>query len=135
MKYNDTPMGKAFEIAIKIGNGEEVEKEENGEENGEEESYSKELAHNPKVKLAPAEAKYVESMYEIVAEYGKLADNDGNGIWVGYVPASENADAKIGVKCDNCSFYCVEMKECHIIAEDVEPNGYCRLAAIGERTR
>lgn len=128
MKYSETPMGQAFEIAIKIGNSEEVEKEENGEE----ESYLKELAHNPKVKLAPAEAEYVESMYEIVAEYGKLADNDGNGIWVGYVPASENADAKIGVKCDNCAFWCTQMKECHIIAEQAEPNGYCRLAAIGE---
>jgi hypothetical protein len=104
MKYSDTPMGKSFEIAIMVGSGNGHEMKENGEEeNGEEENgeegYSKKLAHNPKVKLAPAEAKYVESMYEIVAEYGKLADNDGNGIWVGYVPASQNKDAAIGVKC------------------------------------
>ncbi len=127
MRNSDTPMGKSFEIAIKIGNGEGHDMEENGEE-----GYSDKLAHNPKVKLAPAEADYVESMYEIVSEYGKLADNDGNGIWVGYVPASQNRDAAIGVKCGNCAFWCVQMKECHIIAEQAEENGYCRLAAIGE---
>lgn len=121
MKYSETPLGKAFEIAIKIGNGEEEEKE----------SEMPEGMTND-IKLAPAEADYVESMFEIVDEYGKLADNDGNGIWVGYVSASQNKDAAIGVKCSNCAFWCPKMKGCHIIKEQAEPNGYCRLAAIGD---
>lgn len=117
--YEDSPMGKAFTISINLGS-EEAE--------GEESAY----VDNPVVKLAPAEEDYVEAMLEIVSEYGKLADNDGNGIWVGYVPAAQNKDAKIGVKCSNCAFYCPEMGDCHIVAQKIEPNGYCRLAAIGE---
>ena len=117
--YSDSPMGKAFTISINLG-GEEAEGEESV------------MVDNPVVKLAPAEEDYVEAMLEIVSEYGKLADNDGNGIWVGYVPAAKNADAKIGVKCSNCAFYCPEMGDCHIVAQEIEPNGYCRLAAIGE---
>lgn len=122
MKYSETPLGKAFEIAIKIGGGEEEEKE----------GYEKPEGMTNDIKLAPAEAKYVDSMFEIVEEYGKLADNDGNGIWVGYVSAAENRDAAMGVKCSNCAFWCPTMKNCHIITQKAEPNGYCRLAAIGE---
>lgn len=114
-------MGNAFKMAIELGGGENHEGD-----------YSDNPHMKNNVKLAPAEAKYVEAMYEIVEEFGKLADNDGNGIWVGYVPASENEDAAIGVKCSNCAFYCKEMKACHIIAQEIEPNGNCRLAAIGE---
>jgi len=122
MKNSETPMGTAFKIAIEIGGGEEHE-----------EGYSDSPHMKNNVKLAPAEEDFVEALYEIVKEYGKLADNDGNGIWVGYVPASENKEnAKIGVKCSNCAFYCKEMNGCHIIKEKIEPEGYCRLAAIGE---
>lgn len=131
MKLSQTPMGEAFKIAIMIGNSEESNKE-----NYKEEEDDKELPEgvtNPIIKLMPAEADYVESMFDIVEEYGKLADNDNNGIWVGYVSASKNENAKIGVKCSNCAFWCPEMKGCHIIAEKAEANGLCRLAAIGER--
>jgi hypothetical protein len=122
MKYSQTPLGTAFKIAIEVGGGEEHE-----------EDYSDNPHMNNNVKLAPAEKDYVESLYDIVKEYGKLADNDGNGIWVGYVPASENKEkASIGVKCSNCAFYCKEMAGCHIVAQKIEPEGYCRLAAIGE---
>lgn len=135
MKYSDTPMGKAMEIAIKIGlpesNG---EMEENNENEMEDEMESEEMPEGMTndIKLAPAEEDYVEAMFEIVSEYGKLADNDGNGIWVGYVSAMQNKDAVIGVKCSNCAFWCPEMMGCHIIAEQAEPNGICRLAAIGD---
>lgn len=115
----NSPMGKAFTIAITVGEGE-----------GSEESY--EGVDNPIVKLAPAEEDYVEAMLDIVKEYGKLSDNDGNGIWVGYVSAKNNKDAKMGVKCYNCAFYCPEMGDCHIVKQAIEPEGYCRLAAIGE---
>ena len=121
MKNSDTPMGSAFKIAIEIGGGEEHKKD-----------YEDSPHMKNNVKLAPAEEDYVEALYEIVSEYGKLADNDGNGIWVGYVPASKNDNKSIGVKCSNCAFYCKEMKACHIVAQEIEPEGYCRLAAIGE---
>jgi len=127
MKYQDTPMGKAMEIAIRIGlPSPEKHMHEEGEES--DEMYE----HNTNnVKLAPAEAMYVESMYEIVSKYGKLADNDDNGIWVGYMSPSENDNKSIGVKCSNCAFWCPEMMGCHIIVEQAEPEGLCRLAAIG----
>ena len=122
MKEKDSPLGQAFEIAIKLGGGNG--EEENEKEEGEEEELPEGVT-NPIIKLAPAEAKYVESMFEIVDEYGKLADNDDNGIWVGYVAAKNNAQASIGVKCSNCAFWCPEMKGCHIIVQQAEPNGYC----------
>jgi len=130
MKPSQTPMGEAFKIAIMIGKSEEGDKENYKEE--EEGEELPEGVTNPIIKLAPAEADYVESFFDIVKEYGKLADNDNNGIWVGYVPASKNENAKIGVKCSNCAFWCPEMKGCHIIVEKAEANGLCRLAAIGE---
>jgi hypothetical protein len=133
MKPSQSPMGEAFKIAIMIGKSEESEKEYDKEE--EEEEDSEELPEgvtNPIIKLAPAEADYVESFFDIVEEYGKLADNDNNGIWVGYVSAAKNENKAIGVKCSNCAFWCPEMKGCHIIVEKAEANGICRLAAIGE---
>ena len=122
MKYSETKLGRAFEIAIKFGNGEKEEEKE----------YEMPEGMTNDIKLSPAEADYVESMFEIVDEYGKLADNDGNGFWVGYVSAIQNKDAVIGVKCSNCAFWCPKMKGCHIIVQKAEPNGYCRLAAIGD---
>lgn len=118
MKYDNMPMGRAFIIALN--------------EDREEDDDDMPVVDNPAIELPPAEAKYVQSMLDIVSEFGKLSDNDGNGIWVGYVPAAENTDAKMGVKCSNCAFYCtVAEGECHIIAQRVEANGMCRLAAIG----
>ena len=124
MKYSQTPVGEAFKIAVMVSMP-EAEKET------ETEGVPEEVT-NPIIKLAPAEAKYVEALFEIVDEYGKLADNDGNGIWVGYEPPAQNEKKAMGVKCSNCAFWCPEMKGCHIIVEKAEPNGYCRLAAIGE---
>lgn len=82
-------------------------------------------------KLAPAEAEYVDTMISIAGKYGKLSNNDGNGIWVGYVPGIENDNLPIGVKCGNCAFY-EGNGMCKIVAQAVEENGYCRLAAIWE---
>jgi hypothetical protein len=127
MKQSNTPMGEAFKIAIMIGKSKEGESEEESEDEGLPEGVT-----NPIIKLAPAEAEYVESMFEIVEKYGKLADNDGNGIWVGYEPPAQNKKKSMGVKCSNCAFWCPKMKGCHIIAAKAEANGYCRLAAIGE---
>jgi hypothetical protein len=80
-------------------------------------------------RLPPAEQEYADALLGIAAKYGKLANGDGNGIWVGYVPAVENDNLTIGVKCSNCYFYESE-KVCKIVAQEIEPNGYCRLAAM-----
>lgn len=79
--------------------------------------------------LPAPEQMYADSMLNIVAQYGKLADRDGKGIWVGYVSAEDNDNLEIGVKCSNCYFYESE-NVCKIVATPIEPNGYCRLAAI-----
>lgn len=126
MKPRNTAMGQAIEFAMKIYHSPEMEDEMEDEES--DEGYH---LYNDQ-ELAPAEKQYVESMYDIVEEYGKLADNDGNGIWVGYMSAAQNDNKSIGVKCSNCAFYCKEMRNCHIISANIEPSGLCRLAAIGE---
>jgi len=123
MDYKDTPMGKAMTIAINIG-----------EASGEEEVHDgMEYVDNPVVKLAPAESMYVAAMHEIVEKYGRLADDDDNGIYVGYVGPEDNKEkASRGIMCGNCAFYCSTEKNCHIITIKVKPGGLCRLAAIGE---
>lgn len=79
--------------------------------------------------MAPAEQEYVQAMLGIVSRHGKLANSDGNGIWVGYTPAEENDNSEIGVKCGNCAFYQGD-NICRIVAQQVEEEGVCRLAAI-----
>lgn len=81
------------------------------------------------VKLAPAEQEFADALLRIVNKYGKLADRDANGIWVGYQSAEENDNKEMGVKCSNCYFYQSE-KVCSIIVQEIEPEGLCRLAAI-----
>ena len=121
MDYKDTPIGKAMTIAINIG--------EASEEEGHD---GMEYVDNPVVKLAPAESMYVAAMHEIVEKYGRLADDDDNGIYVGYVGPEDNKEkASRGIMCGNCAFYCSTEKNCHIITIKVKPGGLCRLAAIG----
>lgn len=88
-----------------------------------------ELLEEMDKKLAPAEQEYVNAMLTIVSKYGKLANGDGNGIWVGYVSGTENDNLPIGVACANCALYAGN-GVCKIVAQEVEDNGYCRLAAI-----
>ena len=122
MDYKNSPMGKAFTIAINIG-----------EASGEEGHDGMEYVTNPVIKLAPAESMFVSAMHEIVEMHGKLADDDDNGIYVGYVGPEDNKEkASRGIMCGNCAFYCPKEKNCHIITIKVKPGGYCRLAAIGE---
>ena len=80
-------------------------------------------------KLPPAEQEFANALMGIAKKYGKLSNDDGNGIWVGYVPASENDNLSIGVKCGNCALY-EGNGICKIVAQQVEDGGYCRLAAI-----
>jgi len=80
-------------------------------------------------KLPEPEQMYADSMLAIVSKYGKLADSDGKGIWVGYVEPEDNDNLEIGVKCGNCYFHETD-NICRIVARPIDPNGYCRLAAI-----
>lgn len=81
------------------------------------------------MKLPAPEQEYADSLLRIVKKYGKLANNDGKGIWVGYMDPEENDNASIGVKCSNCYFY-NSGSVCKIVAQKIHPNGLCRLAAI-----
>jgi len=84
----------------------------------------KEMANMPLPEL-----EFANSLLAIAAKYGKLSNNDGKGIWVGYTPAAENDNATIGVMCKNC--YLRESENtCKIIAQEIELGGLCRLAAI-----
>jgi hypothetical protein len=85
---------------------------------------NKEMTNMPKPEL-----EYANAMLAIVAKYGKLSNNDGKGIWVGYTPAEKNDNQEIGVMCANCYFSESE-NVCRIVAQEIEPGGLCRLAAI-----
>jgi len=82
-----------------------------------------------KVKMSAAEREFANALLTIAQKYGKLSDNDGNGIWVGYVPEEENDNYEIGVRCENCVLHESD-SVCKIIKQKIEPGGYCRLAAI-----
>lgn len=88
-----------------------------------------EFLEQVETKMAPAEEEYVQALMGIVSRHGKLANKDGNGIWVGYSSAEENENSSIGVKCGNCAFY-QGNGVCKIVAQTVEEEGICRLAAI-----
>jgi hypothetical protein len=89
-----------------------------------EELELKEMANMPLPEL-----EFANSLLAIAAKYGKLSNNDGKGIWVGYTPAAENDNASIGVMCKNC--YMRESENtCKIVAQEIELGGLCRLAAI-----
>lgn len=88
-----------------------------------------EFLSNLENELPEPEQMYADAMMSIVAKFGKLADRDGKGIWVGYVEPEENDNIEIGVKCSNCHFYASE-NACKIVAREIMPDGYCRLAAI-----
>ena len=82
-----------------------------------------------KVKMAAAERELVNALLSIAQKYGKLSNYDGNGIWVGYVPESENENYEIGVRCENCVLHESDYV-CKVVKQRIEPGGYCRLAAI-----
>jgi hypothetical protein len=80
-------------------------------------------------KLGPAEQAFHEALCEVTEKFGKFGAGKASAIYPNYESPSENEDAKIGVKCGNCSFYMGEGM-CKIVAQMVESNGKCRLAAI-----
>ena len=90
-----------------------------------------EMVKNTDYKMAPAEQEFADALMSIAKKYGKLSNGDGNGIWVGYVDASENDNAEIGVMCSNCALY-AGGGVCKIVKQKVQDGGYCRLAAIAD---
>ena len=88
-----------------------------------------ELLEEMENKLPPAEQEFSNALIASAKKYGKLSNDDGNGIWVGYVEAAQNDNASIGVMCSNCAQY-EGNGVCKIVAQQVEDGGYCRLAAI-----
>jgi hypothetical protein len=82
-----------------------------------------------KVRMAAAEREFANALLGIAQKYGKLSDNDGNGIWVGYVSEEKNDNYEIGVRCENCVLHESDYV-CKIVKRRIEPGGYCRLAAI-----
>jgi len=80
-------------------------------------------------KLHPAEQQFADTLLDIVKKYGKLADRDEKGIWVGYEGPDENENVSIGVKCGNCYLHESETV-CKIASVKIHPDGLCRLAVI-----
>ena len=78
--------------------------------------------------LVPEERDFANAMLHLVAKHGKF-DDDDSGVWVGYTSAARNDKKSKGVYCEHCVFY-AGGTECMIIAQPVEPEGMCRLAAI-----
>jgi hypothetical protein len=79
--------------------------------------------------LTEEEKAFHDALIGIAAQYGPF-DLGTSSIWVGYETASQNEDAKIGVKCSNCTMFNPENSGCAILSYTVEANGKCRLAAI-----
>lgn len=78
--------------------------------------------------LTEDEKYLADALLHIANNYGPL-DREDSEIWVGYQSTSENENASIGVKCENCALVASE-NACAIIAQEIEPEGLCRLAVI-----
>lgn len=78
--------------------------------------------------LDKEEADLRDALLKIVKRHGKF-NEDKDGVWAGYKPASENPIASIGVKCANCVFFQND-GSCKIVDMDIEPEGKCRFAVI-----
>jgi hypothetical protein len=89
----------------------------------------KEMEAKEMTNMPMPELEFANALIAIAQKYGKLANNDGKGIWVGYTPAAENDNASMGIMCGNCYLRESE-KTCKIVAQEIEMGGLCRLAAI-----
>lgn len=77
------------------------------------------------------EKAVVDALLGVVGEYGKLG-SEGSTVFPNYIPAAENGDAVIGVKCGNCVFHqeTEDGIECSAIDAEIEENGVCRFSMI-----
>lgn len=74
------------------------------------------------------EQELADALIRITERYGKFNEDD-TGVWAGYISATENKNADIGVNCQNCILY-AGGTSCKILATEVEPMGSCRFALI-----
>lgn len=91
----------------------------------------KEFSQDLYSQLEGDEKALVDAMLGVVEEYGKFGSEESN-VFVNYMPASENEDAEIGVRCGNCVFHAETEDgiECSAVDQDIEENGRCRLSMI-----
>jgi hypothetical protein len=77
------------------------------------------------------ELAVVDALLGVVEEYGKLG-SEGSTVFPNYIPASENIDKEIGVKCGNCVFHIGEGEDidCSAVAAEIEEDGICRFSMI-----
>lgn len=77
------------------------------------------------------EQAVIDALLGVVEEFGKLG-SEGSSVFPNYIPASENVDKEIGVKCGNCVFHRGEGEdiECSAVEQDIEEDGACRFAMI-----
>ena len=80
-------------------------------------------------KLNTAEKAFHDALCDVADKHGKFGAGEAGGIYPNYESPSENFDSAKGVKCGNCSFFTGD-GQCKIVAQMVEANGKCRLAAI-----
>jgi hypothetical protein len=78
--------------------------------------------------LTDQEKAFHDSLVNIANSFGPF-DQESSGIWVGYETPEENEDARIGVKCQNCTLF-MENGGCMILSYKVQPGAKCRLAVI-----
>jgi hypothetical protein len=91
--------------------------------------FLEEMEQKEMMNMPQPELEFANALLAIAAKYGKLANNDGKGIWVGYTSAAENDNKEMGIMCGNC--YLRESENtCKIVAQEIELGGLCRLAAI-----
>jgi hypothetical protein len=82
----------------------------------------------PQIVLTEEEKDLANALIIVVQKHGKF-NQDKTGVWAGYEEPSSNAEARIGVKCENCVLY-EGADQCKIIALPVAPEGKCRFAVI-----
>lgn len=77
------------------------------------------------------EKALADAMLAIVEDSGKFG-SEGSTVFPNYIPAEQNMDAQIGVKCGNCVFHMMTEDgiSCSAVDADIEENGVCRLSII-----
>lgn len=91
----------------------------------------KEFSQDLYGQLEGDEKALVDAMLGVVQEYGKFGSEDSS-VFVNYMPASQNMDKEIGVKCGNCVFHQMTEDgiECSAVDAEIEEDGLCRLSMI-----
>jgi len=89
---------------------------------------SDEWANKPLYDTLPEDEKALaDGLLDVYEKVGPFDLTES--IWVGYVPAEQNEDAAIGVKCDNCALMAASDR-CMILEQTIEPEGNCRFSVI-----